>query len=303
MMRLNKLKIKIKMEHSVTYQPKTYLHKICVIGDVESGKTSFIKKITRDSFSPDYRSTIGVDFGLKVVPLPHGDTMRLQLWDIAGQERYGNMTGIYYKETSAAYIVCDVTRSSTMDGIIKWKRDIDEKLGCPVILLINKIDLVSELEFYKNFDFAKAYHIDQYFLISSKEGTGLQPAIDAMTNLCLTLPSQDDKQTQVKPAEEELVLCEPIKQKADLSGDVKAHYIDVVTILMTIVQVYEEKDVVLQIKLKLIEFLYTQHDDHIYEELKTSSFMTQLIVIVNDIKLDCHDGLNTILNYLLNYKD
>ena len=91
--------------------------------------------------------------------------VRLQLWDIAGQERFGNMTRVYYREAVGAFVVFDVTRVATFEAVQKWKNDIDSKvrtcvhsffLGLtawlqvtlppddrpiPVVLLANKCDL------------------------------------------------------------------------------------------------------------------------------------------------------------------
>lgn len=71
---------------------REYLFKILVIGELGSGKTSFIKRYVHQFFSEHYRATIGVDFALKVIQWENDITIRLQLWDIAGQERFGNMT-------------------------------------------------------------------------------------------------------------------------------------------------------------------------------------------------------------------
>ncbi len=63
---------------------KEHLYKILVIGDLGVGKTSIIKRYVHQNFSPNYRATIGVDFALKVLNLDQ-ETVRLQLWDIAGK--------------------------------------------------------------------------------------------------------------------------------------------------------------------------------------------------------------------------
>lgn len=65
---------------------KEHLYKILVIGDLGVGKTSIIKRYVHHNFSPNYRATIGVDFALKVLNWDQ-ETVRLQLWDIAGTER------------------------------------------------------------------------------------------------------------------------------------------------------------------------------------------------------------------------
>eukprot|EP01006_Ploeotia_vitrea_P029789 TRINITY_DN62259_c0_g1_i3.p1 TRINITY_DN62259_c0_g1~~TRINITY_DN62259_c0_g1_i3.p1 ORF type:complete len:100 (-),score=27.43 TRINITY_DN62259_c0_g1_i3:533-832(-) len=67
--------------------------KVLVVGDVATGKTSFIQRYCRGYFSDEYRATIGVDFALKTLTV-NGVTIRMQLWDIAGQERFANLTRV-----------------------------------------------------------------------------------------------------------------------------------------------------------------------------------------------------------------
>ena len=93
-------------------------------------------------FLNNYKSTIGVDFSLKVVKW-NNITIKLYLWDIAGHERFHNMTNIYYKGAAAAFIICDVSRKSSFDNVLKWKQEINNKIPdrtIPIILLRNKID-------------------------------------------------------------------------------------------------------------------------------------------------------------------
>ncbi|XP_028323068.1 ras-related protein Rab-32-like [Gouania willdenowi] len=104
------------------------LYKVLLIGELGVGKTSIIKRYVHHIFSQHYRATIGVDFALKVLQWDHDTVIRLQLWDIAGQERYGNMTRVYYREAVGAMVVFDVTRASTFDAVLKWKNDLDSKV-------------------------------------------------------------------------------------------------------------------------------------------------------------------------------
>jgi Ras-related protein Rab-32 len=122
--------------------------KVIVVGDIGVGKTCLIKKYIHNVFSPHYKSTIGVDFGLKVMRWSDELVLKIQLWDIAGQERFQNMTRSYYKEAVGAFIVFDVDRvGATFDNTKKWKLDIDQKVTfmetedpIPVILIANKTD-------------------------------------------------------------------------------------------------------------------------------------------------------------------
>eukprot|EP00727_Mastigamoeba_balamuthi_P005815 m51a1_g1853 putative rab gtpase (218) ;mRNA; r:600625-602018 len=128
-----------------------FLYKILVVGDIGTGKTSIIKRFVHNIFSMHYKSTIGVDFALKVINWDPKTEIRLQLWDIAGQERFGNMTRVYYKEAVGAFVVFDVQRASTFEAVAQWKADIDSKVTwgpenkpIPVVLLANKCDLAKE---------------------------------------------------------------------------------------------------------------------------------------------------------------
>ncbi|KAL5013834.1 hypothetical protein ScPMuIL_008104 [Solemya velum] len=131
-------------------QKKEHLYKILVIGELGTGKTSIIKRYVHSFFSQHYRATIGVDFALKVLNWDADTIVRLQLWDIAGQERFGNMTRVYYKEAVGAFVVFDVTRASTFDAVTKWKNDLDSKVqlsdgsAVPCVLLANKCDQTKE---------------------------------------------------------------------------------------------------------------------------------------------------------------
>lgn len=93
---------------------------------------------------------IGVDFALKVINWDASTLIRLQLWDIAGQERFGNMTRVYYKDAIGAFIVFDVNRPSSFEAVLKWKNDLDSKVSLPdgsnvpCVLLANKCDLPKE---------------------------------------------------------------------------------------------------------------------------------------------------------------
>ncbi|XP_069401333.1 ras-related protein Rab-7L1 isoform X1 [Ovis canadensis] len=143
---------------------RDHLFKVLVVGDAAVGKTSLVQRYSQDSFSKHYKSTVGVDFALKVLQWSDSEMVRLQLWDIAdeqsealkpwliqshidGQERFTSMTRLYYRDASACVIMFDVTNATTFSNSQKWKQDLDSKLTLPngepvpCLLLANKCDL------------------------------------------------------------------------------------------------------------------------------------------------------------------
>jgi len=168
------------------------LFKVLIVGDIGTGKTSIIKRYVHGIFSNHYKSTIGVDFALKVLNWDPKTTIRIQLWDIAGQERFGNMTRVYYKEAVGAIVVFDVTRPTTLESVRKWKNDIDTKVSMPdtgdlipTVLLANKIDLVNDsnalLDPLKMDEFCQENGFSQWFKTSAKENVGINEAMHAAT--------------------------------------------------------------------------------------------------------------------------
>ncbi|KAL6051963.1 rab32, member RAS oncoprotein, variant 2 [Balamuthia mandrillaris] len=154
-----------------------------------AGKTAIIRRYVNHSYSEGYKSTIGVDFALKEINYDSKSLVRLQLWDIAGQERYGNMTRVYYKEAVGAFVVFDMARVSTFEAVQKWKSDIDSKIRLsgdrpiPVVLLANKCDLVPQgcNEEVMN-QYVKENGFVAWFPTSAKENTNVDLAVNTLVD-------------------------------------------------------------------------------------------------------------------------
>eukprot|EP01013_Petalomonas_cantuscygni_P016143 TRINITY_DN33098_c0_g1_i1.p2 TRINITY_DN33098_c0_g1~~TRINITY_DN33098_c0_g1_i1.p2 ORF type:complete len:215 (-),score=39.95 TRINITY_DN33098_c0_g1_i1:197-841(-) len=123
-----------------------HVFKILVVGVNNAGKTCLIRQYVHKLFQANIKPTIGVDFALKV--LERGTRpVTVQIWDIAGQERCGSMTRVYYQAAVGALVVYDSTDPASFDGVSTWKDDIDYKVlmpdgnPIPCVLVANKCDL------------------------------------------------------------------------------------------------------------------------------------------------------------------
>jgi small GTP-binding protein len=128
---------------------ETCIMKVLVVGNARCGKTSTIRRYTSKSFSEEYVSTIGADFVEKDYDFNQNLKLNLQLWDIAGQDRFAKLTRAYFREAKGAVIVCDITRENTIEAVTSWKNEIDNcckdlnnGTSIPVVLIANKSDLL-----------------------------------------------------------------------------------------------------------------------------------------------------------------
>ncbi|KAM3594174.1 uncharacterized protein V6R79_003577 [Siganus canaliculatus] len=160
------------------------LFKVLVIGDLGVGKSSIVLRYVNKRFAEGYKPTLGVDFALKTIEWDPKTVVRVQLWDIAGQERFKNMSRVYYKGTMGAIVVFDITDRSTLDAAVKWKQDLDSKVSLnggrliPAVLLANKCDmkgrdnnLVSSLD-----GFCEDHNFLGWFETSAKDNINIDEA-------------------------------------------------------------------------------------------------------------------------------
>mmetsp|Transcript_1544 Transcript_1544/g.1040 ORF Transcript_1544/g.1040 Transcript_1544/m.1040 type:complete len:122 (+) Transcript_1544:199-564(+) len=75
-----------------------------------------------------------------------GSTVKAQLWDTAGQEKYRAITVAHYRRVLGALIVYDITRRQTFDSCRYWldslKASAEQEVH--IMLVGNKLDLVIE---------------------------------------------------------------------------------------------------------------------------------------------------------------
>lgn len=76
---------------------------VVLIGESGVGKSNLLSRFTKNEFSHDSRTTIGVEFSTRTVQL-NGFTIKAQIWDTAGLERYRAITSAQVSKPITAFI-------------------------------------------------------------------------------------------------------------------------------------------------------------------------------------------------------
>merc|ERR1711937_958332 len=129
--------------------------KCLLVGDGGVGKTTFVKRHVTGEFEKKYVATIGVE----VHPLPF-DTGRgricFNVWDTAGQEKFGGLRDGYYIQGQCAIIMFDVTGRITYKNVPVWYRDLMRVCeAIPIVLVGNKVDVKDRKVKAKNIVFLR----------------------------------------------------------------------------------------------------------------------------------------------------
>lgn len=118
-----------------------YIFKVIVVGDSGVGKSNLLSRFTRDEFNQNSMSTIGLDFSKRSVMI-EGKTIKAQVWDTAGQEKFRAVTSAYYRGAVGALVVYDITSNESFENLTKWLAELKEHAADITVMLVgNKNDL------------------------------------------------------------------------------------------------------------------------------------------------------------------
>ncbi len=159
-------------------------YKIMVLGESKVGKTSLIKRYTKDQFGGVYLTTVGMDFQDKIIEI-EDKKVRLQIWDTAGQERFRNVTKSYFQSSQGLVLVYDITDRESFEKLNFWVDNIKNNApeNAKFILVGNKCDLANErkVSYEEGENYAKNLNI-KFFEASARDGTNVNELFFYLAN-------------------------------------------------------------------------------------------------------------------------
>ena len=160
------------------------LLKIVIAGDGNVGKTSLIRQYCEGRFEQSRVATIGVDFQTKMVQIK-GRTVKLSIWDMAGQIHFQSVRTGLYRGSRTAALVHDVTNPHSLTHLQGWYEEIIAVVPQQRFLVVgNKIDLQPDYDATEAKKFAAAIKAP-YLTTSASTGTGVQKMFLGMALLAL----------------------------------------------------------------------------------------------------------------------
>lgn len=141
--------------------------KLVLVGDGGTGKTTFVKRHLTGEFEKKYIATIGVEVHPLSFYTNFGE-IKFDVWDTAGQEKFGGLRDGYYINAQCGIIMFDVTSRITYKNVPNWHRDLVRVCeNIPIVLCGNKVDVKERKVKAKTITFHRKKNL-QYYDISAK---------------------------------------------------------------------------------------------------------------------------------------
>lgn len=178
--------------------------KILMLGNASVGKTTLSEHYITGVFKPDIKLTVGVDFFIKTVEVD-GKRIKLQIWDMGGEERFRFLLPTYCLGSSGAIFLYDVTNKKSLDDQHEWTTIFREKNGnTPILLAGNKVDLEDQREVPRELGIqvAKQTGMSGFVEVSAKSGANVQKTFDLLTELMVKRMNENSKDEKKLSAKE-----------------------------------------------------------------------------------------------------
>ena len=155
--------------------------KVVLLGESGVGKTSIINRFINDTFDPNSVTSLGASFISKPLHIiDKKKSLKLDIWDTAGQEKYRSLAKIFYKDAKIIIFVYDITNKRSFEQIKNYWYGQTEDYGENDIIYgiaANKSDLyeMEQVNEEEAKDFASS--INAVFSSTSAKGNS---GIDAL---------------------------------------------------------------------------------------------------------------------------
>lgn len=158
--------------------------KVVMVGDGGVGKSTWVKRVRVGIWEPKYVATLGVE----VHPIHLDCGVTFNVWDTAGQEKFGGLRDGYYIQAKCAIVWCDLGSKATLRNCAQWIKDLNRVCGdIPIVMVGNKCDLLDRKVKQHHINlFLNSYwgsKVSMYLEMSVKNQVGLLNPLEILSAL------------------------------------------------------------------------------------------------------------------------
>lgn len=166
-----------------THGPQ-FTFKVLLVGDGGVGKTTFCERHLTGKFTKTYNPTLGCDVYILSFNSNYG-VIKFNVWDLAGQEKFGGLEETYLNGAKAIIGMCDLTSKISFKSLEHWYNKCASsedllKVSCGNKYDINnhkinnddKIKLKDKWSQYYDVSAKSNYNYEKPFLYLSQKLTG-----------------------------------------------------------------------------------------------------------------------------------
>ena len=156
---------------------QNFVVRILTLGFQDVGKTSLLLRYFKDEFHEQYVSTIGIDFKSKPVKINKNTTVKIMVWDTAGQEKYRGIVKSFYNKANGILLTFDLSNRTSFDKIDYWVNELKEYTDVEnlyIVLVGNKCDKTErEVTYEEAQKYSEDNNFGGYFEVSAKSNEGI----------------------------------------------------------------------------------------------------------------------------------
>ena len=162
-------------QNDISEDKTIYELNIALVGNSGVGKTTLIRAFTEQDLDKDIKCTIDVECKTKNLTINANSSVKLTIWDTAGQEKYFSMTNSIFQKAHGIILVYDVTDIKSFDSLDRWMKKIKDiaPINSSILLVGNKIDLEKKISTEQGTEYALKNNI-QFAEVSSIEKTFIE---------------------------------------------------------------------------------------------------------------------------------
>ena len=211
---------KVKILDKLNNNKEGIFSKVIFVGDCKVGKSSIVKKLTKNIFSLEYTPTSGYDFYTNIIKI-EDICIRFQIWDMCGKENYRSALFNLYRNASLGILVYSINDYKSFKNLDDWISQMKENgaTNSKIILLGNKADDEEnrEVSFNEGKQICQKYNLELFMEVSAKNGLNSPNFLEiAAIHLYEEYMLQGDKTTSTMNNNESVNLSQAFENQKEV---------------------------------------------------------------------------------------